>query len=249
MKQPPIEVRATPLSARVAHDVLRRILAGEFASEGMLPSERLLQATYNVSRPVVREAIKILSARGIATPVNGVGVVINQNVRASTLESLLLAFHQQSVTLADMLAVRLVIEPHVVGLATTHATPVQIDAMYANCVMMRQLASHCDATDIAQRYNSANVEFHVLIAEASHNPVFIILTDVLMGGIWQAEHHANRFFDPTAYTGTADAHQHIVDAIVARDGATAHAAMVEHIQQTRAHLEQAQLLTQIVRFG
>ncbi|MFN5927064.1 MAG: FadR/GntR family transcriptional regulator, partial [Roseiflexaceae bacterium] len=69
MKQPPIEVRATPLSERVAHDVLRRILAGEFAPEGMLPSERLLQATYNVSRPVVREAIKILSARGIATPV------------------------------------------------------------------------------------------------------------------------------------------------------------------------------------
>lgn len=249
MNESPVVVRTTPLSERVAHDVLRRMLAGEFAPEGMLPSERLLQASYNVSRPVVREAIKILSARGIVTPVNGVGVVINQNLRASTLESLLLAFHQQAVTLADMLAVRLIIEPHVVILATTHATPAQIDAMYANCTAMRQLAIISDAPDIAQRYNSANVAFHVLIAEASHNPVFTILMDVLMGGIWRAEHHANHFFDPVVYTGTADAHQHIVDAIAARDSSAAHAAMLEHIQQTQTQLDHAQLLTHVVRLS
>lgn len=241
------QTRGVPLPERVAHDVLQRVLAGEFAADGVLPSERVLQATYQVSRPVVREAIKILSARGIVTAVNGVGALINRNLRAPTMESLLLAFQQRAVTIADILEARLLIEPHAVMLATQHATSAQVEALYANCATMRELPHVADGNELAQVYNSTNVEFHVLVAEASANPVFAIMMDVLMGGIWRSEHHANRVFDPAAYSHTANDHLRIVDAIAARDRSAAHHAMIEHITDTQQRLRAADKLTQPIR--
>lgn len=232
-------LRTEPLPEHVAHDVLQRILAGEFQSDGLLPSERALQTQYAVSRSVVREAIKILSARGIVTTVNGVGARINHTMRASTIESLLLAFHVHAATLDDILAARVLIEPHVVMLAAQHATPAQIQQLQANCDALFNLPPQPDTTAMAQAYNAINVEFHVGVAAASHNPVFEIVMDVLMGGIWRSEHNANRVFNPERYRVTAHEHQRIVDAIAARDGDAARHAMLVHINDTQQLLHAA----------
>lgn len=236
-----------PLPERIARDMMCRVLAGEFAATGVLPSERIVQATYGVSRPVVREAIKMLCARGIVTPVNGVGARINHNLRATTMESLLLAFQQRAVTIADTLEVRLLVEPYVVVLAAQHARAAHIEALYADCALMRELQCHADTEAATQHYNATNVEFHVLIAEASGSPVFAILMDVLMGGVWRAEYQTNRVFDLASAEATAHAHIRIVDAIAAGDGTAAQQAMFAHIVETQQRLEAAAKLTQCIR--
>ncbi len=55
--------RASALPARVANALLQRIISEEFPAGAPLPTERELQEQYQVSRPVVREAIKWLDSR------------------------------------------------------------------------------------------------------------------------------------------------------------------------------------------
>ena len=64
------------LPHRVAQDLMRRIMNEEFKQGTVLPTERELQKQYQVSRPVVREAIKWLDARGVISTNTSQGAVV-----------------------------------------------------------------------------------------------------------------------------------------------------------------------------
>src|SRR5262245_48964212 len=132
--------RNTALPEKIAQDLLRRILANEFANAGVLPSERSLQDTYDVSRTVVREAIKLLAARGLVTTGSGQSAVVSTNLTAPAIDALLLAFHRSSVRLEDLLNARLMFEPDIAALAAQHATPLQIRRLHEVVQDMADLA-------------------------------------------------------------------------------------------------------------
>lgn len=237
-------LRSSPLPDQLAHDLLRRILRGEFDHDGMLPSERQLCTTYTVSRSVVREAIKWLNARGIVTTTNGVGAIINRDMTASTVEAMMLAFHYGDVRVRDLVDTRIVLEPKIAALAAIHATPEQIAQMYAACDAMEQLDVSAGADQAALNYNQANVDFHLQISRASRNPVLTILVDLLIGVVWRHERTANQVIGLPRYLKTAAEHRHIVDAIAQRDAEAARTAMTMHLDITQrllrdnAHLDQ-----------
>src|SRR5512138_1360643 len=118
--------RSSALPEKIAQDLMQRILTNEFDESNILPSERALQDAYGVSRTVVREALKLLAARGLVTSGMGQGAVISKNLTAPALDALLLAFHRAQVRLEDLLNARLLIEPEIAALAAQHATSLQI---------------------------------------------------------------------------------------------------------------------------
>lgn len=242
MKQHNTVSRLSPLPDSLAQDLLQRILRGEFDQTGMLPSERQLQAQYAVSRPVVRESIKLLSARGIVSPSNGVGALINDNLSAATVESLMLLFHQQQVRLSDLLATRVIIEPQVASLAAEHASDAHIAAMYDACADMRAL--DMAAPDAGIIYNQLNVDFHVQLARLSHNPVLITLMELLVGMVWRHERTSNLIYSTERYQLTANEHQAIVDAIADHNPHAAQVAMADHLCTTKYQLQVGTILNQ-----
>ena len=240
-------VSRSPLPDTIARDLLQRILRGEFDEHGMLPSERQLQAQYEVSRPVVRESIKLLSARGIVTPSNGVGAIINRNLTESAVESLMLMFHQQQVRLGDLLATRASIEPQVARLAARHATQEHVAMLYAMCDVMEQI--DVAAADAGITYNQQNVDFHVQLARVAQNPVMMILMELLVGAVWRHERTSNLIVSAERYARTASEHRAIVDAIAQHDEDAAFAAMADHICDTKYQLQVGHIINQRLQVG
>lgn len=238
---------SSPLPDQIAHDLLRRIVRGEFDHDGMLPSERQLRITYAVSRSVVREAIKWLNARGVVTTTNGVGASINRDITASTVEAMMLAFHHGDVRLRDLIDTRIILEPNIAALAAIHATQAQIASMYASCDAMDQLDISAGEEQAAINYNQVNVDFHLQISRASRNPVLTILVDLLIGVVWRHERTANQQIGLPRYRKTANEHRQIVDAIAQRDADAARTAMLMHLDLTQRLLRDHENLDQRVQ--
>jgi GntR family galactonate operon transcriptional repressor len=104
----------------------RRIVSGEWTSGQALPTEVILMEQLGVGRSVVREAIRILNAKGLvrSRQMEGTTVLPRHNWRL--LDPDLIHWRMEAadrkVLLLDLLQVRLVLEPGVVWTATAHGS-------------------------------------------------------------------------------------------------------------------------------
>jgi len=228
--------RSSALPEKIAQDLMQRILTGEYDASNILPSERTLQDTYGVSRTVVREALKLLAARGLVTTGTGQGAVLSKNLTAPAIDALLLAFHRAHVRLEDLLNTRLLIEPEIAALAAQNATPLQIRRLHELSQAMAGLALADEPIQAASRSYDINAQFHGLLAQASQNPVLEILIAILVGIIWRQQNTVDLSQPPENHARTAGQHEAIVRAIATRDPAQARLAMIEHLETTRLGL-------------
>lgn len=234
--------REDGLPAKVAQQLLQRIIAKEFPPGTVLPSEREMQELYAVSRPVAREAIKLLAARGVIMVHPRQGATVSLDLTGAASDALLLAFDRESVMQVDLLDARMLLEPHIVLLAAQHATPLHLRRLQqfreTLCSMLaadnQQLEHHR-----FEDWGFSDAQFHVLLAEASQNPAFKILIEMIVAILWKqrqkpipmtAEHVRN----------ATQQHLAIADAIIAHDGAVARQRMIEHLEYTRVHIMSAQ---------
>jgi GntR family transcriptional repressor for pyruvate dehydrogenase complex len=228
--------RSSALPEKIAHDLMQRILTNEFDTSSMLPSERVLQDAYGVSRTVVREALKLLAARGLVTTGTGQGAVISKNLTAPAIDALVLAFHRSHARIEDLLNARLMLEPEIAAQAAQHATPIQIRRLHDLCRALGDLANSDHPERAASTSYDLNAQFHTLIAQASQNPVLEILIAILVGIIWRQQNTVDLKQPPEKHARTAAQHERIAQAIADRDPAQARLAMIEHLDTTRQSL-------------
>jgi GntR family transcriptional repressor for pyruvate dehydrogenase complex len=228
--------RSSAFPEKIAQDLMQRILAGEFDESNILPSERALQELYGVSRTVVREALKLLAARGLVTTGTGQGAVISKNLTAPAIDALLLAFHRAHVRVDDLLSTRLMLEPEVAALAAEHATPLQVRRLFDLSQAMADLAKSDQPVRAASLSYDVNAQFHGLLAQASQNPVLEILIGVLVGIIWRQQNTIDLRQPPELHARTAMQHEAIARAVAAHDPEAARRAMVEHLVTSRQNL-------------
>jgi GntR family transcriptional repressor for pyruvate dehydrogenase complex len=157
-------------SETIAHMIQERILTENLASGSRLPAERQLAAELGVSRSVVREAIRMLDGAGYVSIKKGPrgGIFVSQVYHKPISDSLKsLAAHGQ-ITVDHLFDVRLKIEPFMAQEAARHATTEDVERMRD---LMTE-AGQCldDAATLKQR----NIMFHILLAEASGNPVLVM---------------------------------------------------------------------------
>jgi GntR family transcriptional repressor for pyruvate dehydrogenase complex len=229
--------RSSALPEKIAQDLMERILKDEFAGTNILPSERVLQDSYGVSRTVIREALKLLAARGLITTGTGQGAIIGQNLTAPAIDALLLAFHRTQARIEDVLNTRIMIEPEIARLAAQYATPLQIRRLYDLSVAMAELAQVTQVEQAAQRSNDINAQFHTTLAQASQNPVLEILISILVGIVWRQQSTVDLERPLNQYIETAAEHREIVRAVEQRDADRAHRLMYEHLDITRKGLQ------------
>jgi DNA-binding FadR family transcriptional regulator len=143
----------------------RRIVSGEWPVGHVLPTEAEMTAQFNVSRSVIREAIRVLNAKGLVRSRQMAGTRVLPRADWRLLDPDLIHWRMQVANrtelLKDLLQVRLALEPGVVWVATTSATPearAAIDRAYAARLEMRDKA----ATPQEQRENfiATDLEFH-----------------------------------------------------------------------------------------
>jgi len=171
-------IKRETLADQVAIDLTERILAGEFPGGAALPTEPQLSDAYEVSRSVIRDATRLLAARGLVDVRHGKGVFVTSSQKGPLADALLLALRRDGATAWDLdqFMDRLVIVA--VSMATSNATDDEIEEIGRRGeTFLEALAASNQAQDeealgaAAQRAEQAFDCFYGAILDATHNVV------------------------------------------------------------------------------
>ncbi|HTJ65868.1 MAG TPA: FadR/GntR family transcriptional regulator [Alphaproteobacteria bacterium] len=228
MPDSPILVKrlVVPKAADVLAEHLReRILAGALAEGSPLPTERELGVHSGLSRASVREALRILESEGLiqTRPGRNGGASVRQPTADSIARSVGLFVRGRRIRLKSLLETREAIEPAVARLAALHRTDQDVAALKS--AQARLKAAQADRA----AYLEANVDWHLAVANASHNEPLIGFMTAISTVIQSATE--NPQLDSDEVRGqTIAAHERIQAAILAGDSAGAERRMARHVR-------------------
>jgi DNA-binding FadR family transcriptional regulator len=218
--------RNPSLYETVSEQLLAAIRSAQLVPGARLPSERELGERFGVSRTVIREAIRHLAAKGVLEVVSGSGIAVADIGHVNVSESLDLYLRQRGpIKPGAIHEVRESLELRTTALAAERATDAQLAAISEICERMVDVL---DDPDAASR---ADIEFHRAIAEATDNPLFLVLVDSL-GEVMLHIRRATLGDQGRGQTAV-EAHRRIAVALAARDVEGAVAAMREHLSDSR----------------
>ena len=225
--------REETLANRVVVELERVIVESRLGEGDRLPSERELAAQFGVSRTVIREAVRALSAKRLIHVAGGRGMVVLAPSTQAAAESMRLLLRvQESVGDAEKVAeVRRVLENEIAALAAVRRTGADLAALAA---LLEAAEEHVDQPDA---FIGEDVEFHAALARATQNELFTILLDSLAQVMFEVRLLALRV--PGTPRRSLRHHRAVYAAVAAGDPATARAAMNEHMDEARETLASA----------
>jgi GntR family transcriptional repressor for pyruvate dehydrogenase complex len=181
-------VKRQTMAEQVAETVQESILAGELESGATLPTEPELAGQFGVSRAVIRDATRILMARGLVEVQHGRGVFVTQPQNEAFGEALFLALRRAEATAWDIEQFDQIIYPEVVALAAITASDKEVANIRRlseeNLKVVAEFHSKWWQQDAPvadnERLLAAFGRFMRAIFEATHNQVFIQLAEPLL---------------------------------------------------------------------
>ncbi|MFA5885539.1 MAG: FCD domain-containing protein [Acidimicrobiia bacterium] len=157
-------------------DELRALIVGGELSEGdSLGHEPDLVERFGVSRPSLREALRILEAEGLITVVRGVlgGVIVHEPDERMTARTAALVLQARNVTLGDVHDARSIIEPAAVRILASTARRAVIKELRALVEEQREVL------DDPEAFGQANARFHERLVALAGNQTIAILAEML----------------------------------------------------------------------
>lgn len=217
------------LSETVFERLQRAIKSGAYAVDERLPTEHALAAEFQVSRPIIRDALQRLRDQGLIYSRRGAGSFVReQGVREP------LGFGQME-NLSDLqhcYDFRLTIEPEAAAMAAQRRSPEALQKIATALNLLR------DATNRQAHRADADFMFHLSIAQASLNPYFVTAMQAL------EEHIAvGMRLHGLSLKSTQDGLQHVLvehtavsQAIRDQDADRARQLMHAHLNGSRSRL-------------
>jgi GntR family transcriptional repressor for pyruvate dehydrogenase complex len=203
------------------------ILQGILRPGDRLPGERELSGQVDVSRPILREALKALEERGLVASRPGEGTFVADLMGSVFSEPLVALIRRHPGAVGDYFEFRRMIEGWSAALAAERATEADRE------ILRRLVADMAEAHAAAEREREAalDIEFHTAVGEAAHNVVLMhtlrSLYRLLADGVF---YHRSRLYGrAAAREALMVQHRAIFEAILAGDGAAARAAAERHI--------------------
>lgn len=213
----------TALSQKIIAQVTDTIVRGELRPGDRMPTERDLAETFGVSRTVIRDAIKILSGRGVLDVKHGVGIFVSGSHDAT--DNGIIIFEPNELNIRDAFETRQALEPKAAGWAAERADEAHIDRLRD---ILDDAWRHKDDMSVLSERDS---QFHVAIAEASQNLVLLKVMWTLLGVLKETRRTSLKI--PNRAIKSLDEHAAIVDAIAARDPDRAQECMKEHLSKVK----------------
>ncbi|MGH3292619.1 MAG: FadR/GntR family transcriptional regulator [Trebonia sp.] len=210
---------------QVREQLLAAIESGDFAPGSLLPSERVLCATFGVSRVSVREAIAGLEAMGLVTVQHGRGAFVRDRVATRYAGPFGRYLQLHRAELLELLKVRGALDELAAEDAALHANA---DGLSRVAEASRQFREAAEAKPLdLSRLAELDVAFHVAIAEAGGGELLPKLLRELNGVLDESRHLTLGL--PGQAQRSVQQHQTIVNAIVAGDARPARRAASRHV--------------------
>ena len=159
----------------IADELRALIVSGELADGASLGREPDLVERFGVSRPSLREALRILEAEGLITVVRGVlgGVIVHHPDERMTARTAALVLQSRNVTLGDVHQARSAIEPACVRILAESPRRAMIKELTELVEEQRRVV------DDPEEFGQANARFHERLVELTGNQTLSIVAEML----------------------------------------------------------------------
>lgn len=217
-------VREKRAFEEVADQVRKMLEEGRLKVGDRLPPERELSKQLNVSRSILREALRTLENAGVLElkPGKGGGAFVSAGKTDGVAESIGDLLRLGSVSLTQLTEARAWIEEVLVRVACERADEADFEALEQNVRLAEQLFSE----NRMMEKLDANLEFHNVLAAATKNPVLVLITQTL-GGVMRS--FARRLGAETTRS-VIRSRTRFIELLRARDADAAVAEMHEHLK-------------------
>ena len=221
------------IHARIVAELGARIVRGELAPGDVLPTEAALGGRLGVSRTSVREAMKVLAAKGLVRARTKTGTVVQPRGGWNMLDPDLLGWLSASGDpvpfLRDLFDVRRMIEPAAAGLAAERINAASAARIAAAYDAMAREARNVETAVARDR------DFHIAILEATGNDILLALGRVIEAALIASFRITTGM--PGALEHTLPQHRAVMEAILRRDPAGARLAMEALLVESERVLE------------
>lgn len=217
--------RAAGASRSAADAIREMIVSGRLAPGDKLPPERELATDLGLSRSSVREAVRELSALGVLTARQGDGTYVSTLESQDLFAPLEFALRVDMSSLLHLTDLRMVLEPHVAGMAAARLTPEAEETLRAalDGYAAEVESGHADPEALI----AYDETIHRTLTESAGNPLISAI-------VRSVESVIRRGRELTVVIKSAPSEsltelRALVEAVLARDPARAEAAMTWHV--------------------
>ncbi|MGW6779205.1 transcriptional regulator NanR [Brucella pseudogrignonensis] len=230
MNKPMEPIVRRKLSDEVFDRLENMITSGELTPGDEMPSERVLMERFGVGRPAIREAMQSLAKMGLVSISHGERAKVLKLTARSILQQVdptaKIMLAQSMDTLEHLKSARIFFERGIAREAALKASDKDVAELRAIVERQRDLLGDADA------FISADMEFHIRIAKISGNPIFVAVSESMLA--WLREYHTHMLIWTGKEKYTLVEHEEIVDKLAVKDADGAEAAMLNHLERSRA---------------
>jgi DNA-binding FadR family transcriptional regulator len=219
------------MHARMVRDLGMRIVSGEFKPGDRLPLEATLLAEYEVSRPVLREATRVLVAKGLVLSRQRAGATVRPRGQWHLLDPdvlyWLIQAQPQTEFVETLLTARRVFEPAAAALAARVASDTALQGI-------AEAYAGMEAATTAEEILEPDLAFHRRIAEATNNDLLAYIGNMLSLALRESIKLSSKH--PNTHALSLPRHKAILTAILNRDPLGAQQATLVQLNETREDL-------------
>lgn len=225
-----ISLTRTNLSSQVADHLEEYILSSPKSKVSeKLPSEMKLAKQYNVSRPVIREAMKLLQERGLISLKNGSGAYITRPETDTVMNAINRIMQVDHIKSEDLTQVREILELSSADLAVQKVTDEDLQKMD------EILSRFEDKTLPLKERVKLDEQFHLAIAQAGGNELLCMFIGVLTSLL--RDYMGKGILVEGGIEDAISRHREIYQAFCNRDREAVHHAMAEHLKVSSLNVQ------------
>jgi DNA-binding FadR family transcriptional regulator len=222
-------IRQARASGEIVSQIERAIFDGQLKAGDRLESERELAERFGVSRITVRDALRVLEARGLVHVKVGAsgGAFVSETNVDQVAESISTMILLRRMTLSGVAEARTVVETATCELAAERADAAALkrieQTVQKGRAVVREQAPHTEAS----------MDFHVAVADAAKNELLAATVAAYRDLLVQTLHDMR---DVRSAKATQKAHEEILDAIRSHDPEAARKLMLDHLRDFEKRL-------------
>ena len=216
--------------AHVVNELGRAIVNGAFQTGETLPNDAQLESKFNVSRTVLREAMKTLSAKGLIVARARIGTRVTDPSEWNFFDKDVLEWHLDTgfdrSFIMNLTDIRLSLEPFAAQLAAARISSEDSKTLSDLCLKM-ELATEND------EFALADLKFHQVLLHASGNPFMFSISNIIEAALANTFQISGPTESRVHQAQSVAAHREIADAVSSGNGTAAAAAMHKVISTGR----------------
>lgn len=216
--------------AELRETILANLRSRTWRAGHRLPTERALSEQFGLSRSTVRRVLMDFKRKRLITQTVGSGTYVADQVQQA-LSDLSPAGAAQSVSPAELMSARLVLEPALIDMVIGNATA-------ADFARMDECNARAEAATTLEEFEHWDAALHEAIAAAAHNGfiagVFRLMNEARAQGEWGVL--KRRSATPERRRGYQEEHRALVAALKDRDAERARALCLQHLVHVRTNM-------------